>query len=62
MGSYEFALVTGEPNYAHNTTIDFKGVAAKYVKITANSNHSGGTFDQHGLSEVCFFYIPVGAR
>jgi len=37
-------------------------VAAKYVRITANSNWSGGLFDQYGLSEVRFLYIPIRAR
>jgi len=57
-----FNEATGEPNYVHNTTIDMAGVAAKYVRITANSNHSTGAFSQYGLSEVRFFYIPMRAR
>jgi hypothetical protein len=49
------------PNYAHNTVVDFGGVAAKYVKLTINSNW-GGILAQTGLSEVRFFSIPVLAR
>ncbi|UCC96945.1 MAG: hypothetical protein JSW66_14005 [Phycisphaerales bacterium] len=57
----EFAQAPGTPDYAHNTTVDFGGAAAKVVRLTANSNW-GGLLDQYGLSEVRFFYIPVSAR
>jgi len=60
-GVPEFAQAPGAAGYAHNTTVDFGGAAAKYVKITANSNW-GGLLPQYGLSEVRFFYIPVQAR
>ncbi|MHC4593953.1 MAG: LamG domain-containing protein [Planctomycetota bacterium] len=56
----EFARAPGTPDYAHNTTVDFGGVAAKYVRLTANSNW-GGIMPQYGLSEVRFFHIPVSA-
>ena len=56
----EFAQATGEPNYVHNTTVDFGGVQAKYVKLTITSNWADGT-KQAGLSEVRFFYVPVKA-
>jgi hypothetical protein len=59
--THEFARGPGMPDYAHNTTIDFGGAVAKYVKLTANSNW-GGIMPQYGLSEVRFFYIPVRAR
>ena len=59
-GVPEFAQATGEPNYAHNTTVDFGGVQAKYVKLTIKSNWADGT-KQAGLSEVRFFYVPVKA-
>ncbi len=55
---HEFTQAMGKPDYAHNTTIDFGGVLAKFVKITADSNWKG-IFRQYGLSEVRFFYIPV---
>ncbi|HUV67925.1 MAG TPA: LamG-like jellyroll fold domain-containing protein, partial [Sedimentisphaerales bacterium] len=56
----EFAQAPGTPGYAHNTTVDLRGVAAKYVRITADSNR--GFLAQYGLSEVRFFYIPIHAR
>ena len=59
--THEFARAPGAADYAHNTTIDLGGVAAKYVRLTANSNW-GGILDQFGLSEVRFFSIPVQAR
>ncbi len=59
--THEFAQAPGTPDYAHNTTIDLGGTAAKYVRLTANSNW-GGIVSQYGLSEVRFFYIPVRAR
>jgi hypothetical protein len=60
VGAPQFAQATGLPGYVHNTTVDFGGVAAKYIKITANSNW--GILSQYGLSEVRFFYIPVHPR
>jgi len=69
-GAYEFAKATGKPDYAHddysnspsgNNEIDLGGVAAKYVRITVNSNWGGIMYDQTGLSEVRFFYIPMRA-
>ena len=59
--THEFARAPGADDYAHNTTVDPGGVAAKYVRLTANSNW-GGIMAQYGLSEVRFLYIPVGAR
>ena len=59
--THEFTRALGEPNYAHDTIIDFTGVAAKHVRLIANSNWEG-IFEQFGLSEVRFFHIPVYAR
>jgi len=59
--THEFARAPGTPNYAHNTTVDFSGVTAKYVRLTVNSNW-GGFMPQYGLSEVRFFNIPIYAR
>jgi len=59
-GVPEFAQATAEPNYVHNTTVEFGGVQAKYVKLTINSNWAGTT-KQSGLSEVRFFYVPTKA-
>jgi len=61
LGTHEFARALGAAGYAANTTVDLSGVAAKYVKITANSNW-GGMLPQFGLSEIRFFYVPVLAR
>jgi hypothetical protein len=58
--TYEFVQAFGAPDYAHDTTVDFNGMAAKYVRLTANSNW-GGMLNQYGLSEVRFFYVPVNA-
>jgi len=59
--THEFAQAPGTSDYAHNTTVDLGGAAAKYVRLTANSSW-GGILPQYGLSEVRFFYIPVRAR
>jgi hypothetical protein len=59
--THEFARAPGAPDYAHNTIVDLSGVAAKHLRLTANSNW-GGLLNQYGLSEVRFFYIPVWAR
>jgi len=57
----QFARAPGRNDYAHNTTIDFGGTLAKFVKLTANSNF-GGILPQYGLSEVRFFCVPVWAK
>ncbi|MCH7558474.1 MAG: discoidin domain-containing protein, partial [Planctomycetes bacterium] len=59
--THEFARAPGAVDYAHNTTVDFSGVTAKYVRLTTNSNW-GNILDQYGLSEVRFLHIPVFAR
>ncbi|GAG95929.1 unnamed protein product, partial [marine sediment metagenome] len=59
--THEFARGSGAAGYAYNTTVDLGGAAAKYVRLTANSNW-GGLLPQYGLSEVRFFSIPVRAR
>ncbi|NLT75810.1 MAG: hypothetical protein GXX98_04750, partial [Planctomycetes bacterium] len=47
-------------SYTANTTIDFEGVAARFVRPTI---HSGwGQMGQYGLSEVRFLHIPAYAR
>ncbi len=56
-----FAQAPGQAGYASNTTIDFAGAAARYVRITAVSNWKG-VFKQYGLSEVHFLYVPTRAR
>ena len=59
--THEFNRAPAEPNYAHNTTVDFGGLIAKHVKLTINRNW-GGLLPQCGLSEVRFLTMPVRAR
>jgi len=61
-GVTELAQASGADDYTHNKTVEFEGVQAQYVRITANSNWGGGVFDRYGLSEVRFLYIPLRAR
>jgi hypothetical protein len=61
-GVPELVQAPGESGYAHNTTVDFGGVAARYVKLTIGDNWNGGRYPQVGLSEVRFYYVPVSAR
>ncbi|HON92018.1 MAG TPA: discoidin domain-containing protein [Sedimentisphaerales bacterium] len=60
-GVPEFAQAPGSPNYTANTTVDFGGVNAKFVKLTIESNW-GGVATQTSLAEVRFLYVPVQAR
>jgi hypothetical protein len=57
----EFAQAPGADGYAHNTTVDLGSAAAKYIRLTANSNW-GGIMPQYGLSEVRSLYVPIRAR
>ncbi len=57
--SVELAQAPALEGYAHNTTIDCGGVAAKYVRLDVAGNWGGV---QSGLSEVRFLYTPVQAR
>jgi hypothetical protein len=50
----------GAAGYEANTTIDFGGIMAQYVRITVNSGW--GMMPQSGLSEVRFTAIPTAAR
>ncbi len=59
-GATEFAKATATATYTANTTVEFAGVMAKFVKITINANW-GGMAAQTGLTEVRFFYVPVQA-
>ncbi len=56
----QFAQAPGEEGYEHNTTVDFGGVQAKFVKLTIDNNWADST-KQASLSEVRFFYVPVKA-
>jgi endoglucanase len=59
LGDYVFAQAPGTVSYAHNTTVDFNGVAAKAVVITAregrNVGNYGNSHRMYGLSEVRFY-------
>jgi hypothetical protein len=59
--THEFTQAPGEPDYEHNTTVNIDGKAARYVRLTANSNWFD-ILEQYSLSEVRFFYVPVHAR
>ena len=52
-GSHTFNQAAGTADMAHNDTVDFGDVKARYVVLTATSNH--GNADYYGLSEVRFF-------
>ncbi|MEN6576953.1 MAG: discoidin domain-containing protein [Phycisphaerales bacterium] len=56
----QFAWAPGAAGYEHDATVDFGGVAVKYVRLTPRSNWGGITV-QYGLSEVRFFYTPTHA-
>jgi hypothetical protein len=56
----QFAQGTAQDGYAHNTTVDFGGIAAKSVRLTAKSSWAG-VGRQAGLSEVRFLYVPTYA-
>ncbi len=60
LGDFELAQATATPEYVYNTTIDFGGAPARYVRLTVNSGWGGS--GQFGLSEVRFTYIPAQAR
>ncbi|UCD53438.1 MAG: LamG domain-containing protein [Phycisphaerales bacterium] len=60
LGDVQLAQGTASTGYAANTTIDFGGVAARYVRLNVNSGW--GMIGQYGLSEVRFMYIPARAR
>jgi hypothetical protein len=60
LGNFTFNQANGLPTYTANTTIDFQGAAARYVKLTITSNW-GSVFPQYSLSEVRFFYVPMAA-
>jgi len=60
LGDTELSRASAQAGYAHNSVVDLQGVAARYVRLTVNSNW--GMLAQYGLSEVRFFYVPVQAR
>jgi hypothetical protein len=60
LGDVQLNQATARTDYAANTTIDFEGLAARFVRLTVNS--AWGGMAQYGLSEVRFLYIPAQAR
>ncbi|MCX5644972.1 MAG: discoidin domain-containing protein [Phycisphaerae bacterium] len=60
-GVPQFGQGTGAAGYAANTTVNFAGAMAKYVKLTINKSW-GGITATTGLAEVRFTSIPVQAR
>jgi hypothetical protein len=58
----QFAQAPAQEDYAANTMVDFGGKAARFVRLTAQSNWSTMGLKQYGLSEVQFSYIPVQPR
>jgi len=61
LGDFEFTQAPGSTGYTADTTLNFAGAAAKFVKLTIKANW-GGLLPQVGLSEVRFYAIPVLAR
>jgi len=59
LGDAELAQATVSEDYTCNSTVEFGGAAARYVRLTVNSCF--GTTGQCGLSEVRFLYIPAHA-
>jgi len=59
-GVPEFAQAPGLPTYVANTTVDFGGVDAKFVRLTVTDNW--GVVNQVSLAEVRFYAAPVLAR
>jgi concanavalin A-like lectin/glucanase superfamily protein/F5/8 type C domain-containing protein len=60
LGDVTLSQGTATATYMANTTIDFGGVAARYVRLMVNSGYS--PLGQYGLSEVRFLSVPVLAR
>ena len=60
LGDVVLAQAPGLSTYVYNTTIEFDGVPAKYVRLMILSSY--GTSGRMGLSEVRFMYLPAHAR
>ncbi len=59
----ELETATGTDDYVTNDIISLGGLAVQSLRINANNNQAGGGFfNQYGLSEVRFLYIPVQAN
>lgn len=51
----ELTRAPGTPNYAHGDEIDFNGITAKYILITAAETNGNYGSDYYGLSEIRFY-------
>ncbi|HPC95841.1 MAG TPA: discoidin domain-containing protein, partial [Sedimentisphaerales bacterium] len=60
LGDFELARATAKATYTANTTVEFGGIPARFVRLNVNSGY--GMMGQYGLSEVRFLYIPAHAR
>jgi hypothetical protein len=60
LGDFTFNQAPSAAGYRANTTVDFGGAAAQYVRLVVNSGW--GVMGRYGLSEVRFLYIPTWAR
>ncbi len=60
LGEVVLAQGVAKETYAANTTVDFGGAAARYVRLHVQSGY--GPMGQYGLSEVRFLFIPAHAR
>ncbi len=60
LGDVELARATAKATYEANTTVEFGGIPARYVRLNVNSGY--GMMGQFGLSEVRFLYVPAQAR
>ncbi|MDI6451010.1 discoidin domain-containing protein [Anaerobaca lacustris] len=59
LGDVQLAQAEAQATYRANTTIDFEGIAARYVRLTVLGGW--GMLGQYGLSEVRFLYSPAHA-
>jgi hypothetical protein len=55
----QFAPAPGRADYTGNDPVALNGIAAKSVRLTAQSNWGGALFSS--LSEVRFYYVPTYA-
>jgi hypothetical protein len=61
LGTVELPQASAQPTYS-GFEMPLEGTVAKFVKVTALSNHSMLGLPQKGLSEVRFYALPMRAR
>ncbi len=61
LGIVELPQANARPTYA-GVELPLDGTVAKFIKVTALSNHSMLGLPQKGLSEVRFYALPMRAR